>query len=88
MRYRTQRYLPTTDRRQLARELNMSDQKVKTWYQNCRMEEKRHVRELNEICGVNESLASGRPLFTASSMSSTPPTALLMTSHMRGLSQR
>ena len=87
MRYRVQRYLPTTDRRQLARELSMSDQQVKTWYQNRRMKEKRHVQELNEICGVDKNLASGRPLFTASSLSSRPLTALLMTSHMRGLSQ-
>ncbi|XP_064614624.1 homeobox protein vent1-like [Liolophura sinensis] len=43
-RYHVQRYLSVSERSDLAMELELSDQQVKTWFQNRRMKEKRQRR--------------------------------------------
>ncbi|CAC5418839.1 unnamed protein product [Mytilus coruscus] len=44
-RYHTQKYLPANERSVLAEKLKLSDQQVKTWFQNRRMKEKRQQRD-------------------------------------------
>ncbi|XP_060065564.1 homeobox protein vent1-like [Ylistrum balloti] len=44
-RYQVQKYLPSIERSKLARKLALTDQQVKTWFQNRRMKEKRHQRD-------------------------------------------
>lgn len=44
-RYQAQKYLPANERQTLAEKLGLSDQQVKTWFQNRRMKEKRQKRD-------------------------------------------
>ncbi|OWF50961.1 homeobox protein vent1-like [Mizuhopecten yessoensis] len=44
-RYQIQKYLPSSERSRLAKKLTLTDQQVKTWFQNRRMKEKRHQRD-------------------------------------------
>ncbi|XP_048745034.1 transcription factor LBX2-like [Ostrea edulis] len=44
-RYQLQKYLPANERQALAEKLGLSDQQVKTWFQNRRMKEKRQKRD-------------------------------------------
>ncbi|XP_033757278.1 homeobox protein vent1-like [Pecten maximus] len=44
-RYQAQKYLPSSERSRLAKKLALTDQQVKTWFQNRRMKEKRHQRD-------------------------------------------
>ncbi|XP_060084953.1 homeobox protein Hox-D3-like [Ylistrum balloti] len=44
-RYVTQKYLPAGERSKLAREQKLTDQQVKTWFQNRRMKEKRKRKD-------------------------------------------
>ncbi|XP_069141036.1 homeobox protein vent1-like [Argopecten irradians] len=44
-RYQVQKYLPSSERSRLAKKLALTDQQVKTWFQNRRMKEKRHQRD-------------------------------------------
>ncbi|XP_062568666.1 homeobox protein ceh-30-like [Saccostrea cucullata] len=44
-RYQFQKYLPANERQALAEKLGLSDQQVKTWFQNRRMKEKRQKRD-------------------------------------------
>ncbi|XP_064614615.1 homeobox protein Nkx-2.6-like [Liolophura sinensis] len=47
-RYETQRYLTATERGDLAEDLGLTDQQVKTWFQNRRMKEKRQRHEKHD----------------------------------------
>ncbi|XP_064630407.1 homeobox protein Hmx-like [Lineus longissimus] len=48
-RFRTTKYLAPSDRGDLAEKLGLSDQQVKTWFQNRRMKDKRSCRDSTEV---------------------------------------
>ncbi|XP_033757749.1 homeobox protein vent1-like [Pecten maximus] len=56
VRYKSQKYLPAGERSKLAVELGLTDQQVKTWFQNRRMKEKRNHKD--------DSFQGGMPLPT------------------------
>ncbi|OWF41501.1 homeobox protein vent1-like [Mizuhopecten yessoensis] len=45
VRYQSRKYLPAGERSKLATELGLTDQQVKTWFQNRRMKEKRKQKD-------------------------------------------
>ncbi|KAK6174359.1 hypothetical protein SNE40_017653 [Patella caerulea] len=94
-RFQEQKYLAASERTELAEKLKLSDQQVKTWFQNRRMKEKRQQTNKEEQgrlfpfptggVDVSQLHAMGLPYPPPSALRNYPPTSLPMSPNTASL---